>query len=150
MRNEDGTIVRVAPGTPGTNPVWSPDGASLLFEGTNPIGYEGCCVNACNADTYCTLLYGLYTVDAGGSNLRLLGGVTVRTGCARVRASRSHPSRTSATVPAANSTPTDHQSGWCDRQLRVEVGRRDNQHGRHDQSLVHHRWDVHRHADRDG
>ena len=73
VRNEDGTVVRVAAGTPGTNPVWSSDGASLLFEGTNPIGYEGCCSSACNADTYCTLQYGLYTVDAVGSNLRLLG-----------------------------------------------------------------------------
>jgi len=73
VRNEDGTIVRVASGAPGTNPIWSPDGASLLFEGSNPIAYEGCCANACNADTYCTPLYGLYTVDAAGLNLRLLG-----------------------------------------------------------------------------
>ncbi len=77
VRHEDGTIVRVAAGTPGTNPVWSPDGASLMFEGTNPIGYEGGCCGggACNADwsSYCTPLYGLYTVDAVGSNLRLLG-----------------------------------------------------------------------------
>jgi PKD repeat protein len=67
VRNEDGTIVRVARGT---NPVWSPDGASLLFEGTDPIGYEGCCVGACNGDTYCLPLYSLFTVDAVGSNLR--------------------------------------------------------------------------------
>ena len=73
VRNEDGTIVRVAAGAPGTNPVWSPDGASLMFEGTNPFGYEGCCVGGCNGDTYCIPLYGLYTVDAVGSNLRLLG-----------------------------------------------------------------------------
>lgn len=72
VRNEDGTIVRVAAGIPGANPVWSPDGASLLFEGTDPFGYEGCCFDACNADTYCTPLYGLYTVDAVGANLRLL------------------------------------------------------------------------------
>jgi PKD repeat protein len=70
VRNEDGTIVRIAAGTPGTNPVWSPDGASLMFEGTNPFVYEGCCVGACNGDTYCIPLYGLYTVDAVGSNLR--------------------------------------------------------------------------------
>ena len=79
VRHEDGTIVRVAAGTPGTNPVWSPDGASLMFEGTNPFGYEGGCCGggACNADwswsSFCIPLYGLYTVDAAGSNLRLLG-----------------------------------------------------------------------------
>jgi len=79
VRHEDGTIVRVATGTPGTNPVWSPDGASLMFEGTSPIGYEGGCCGggACNADwswsSFCSPLYGLYTVDAAGSNLRLLG-----------------------------------------------------------------------------
>ena len=76
VRHEDGTIVRVAAGTPGTNPVWSPDGASLMFEGTNPFGYERMlCRGACNADwsSYCIPLYGLYTVDAVGSNLRLLG-----------------------------------------------------------------------------
>jgi PKD repeat protein len=79
VRHEDGTIVRVAAGTPGTNPVWSPDGASLMFEGTNPFGYEGGCCGggACNADwswsSFCMPLYGLYTVDAAGSNLRLLG-----------------------------------------------------------------------------
>ena len=73
VRNEDGTVVRVAAGTPGTNPVWSPDGTSLLFEGTSPIGYEGCCANGCNGDTHCTPLYGLYVVDAVSANLRLLG-----------------------------------------------------------------------------
>ena len=73
VRNEDGTIVRVAPGTSGTNPVWAPDGASLLFEGTNPIGSEGCCSAACNADTYCTQVYGLYSVSAVGLNLQSLG-----------------------------------------------------------------------------
>ena len=73
VRHADGTIVRVAATTPGTNPVWSPDGASLMFEGTNPFGTEGCCVGGCNADTYCIQLYGLYTVDADSSNLRLLG-----------------------------------------------------------------------------
>ena len=45
-----------------------------MFEGTNPFGYEGCCVGGCNAiGTYCMPLYGLYMVDAVGSNLRLLG-----------------------------------------------------------------------------
>ena len=44
-----------------------------MFEGTNPYGYEGCCFAACNGDTYCIPLYGLYTVDAVGSNLQLLG-----------------------------------------------------------------------------
>jgi PKD repeat protein len=73
VRQADGTIVRVAAATPGTNPVWSPDGTSLMFEGTNPFGYEGCCFNGCNGDTYCLPVYGLYTVDATGSNLRLLG-----------------------------------------------------------------------------
>ena len=34
--------------------------ASVLFEGTDPYGYEGCRFDACNADTYCTSLYGLY------------------------------------------------------------------------------------------
>ena len=73
VRNEDGTIVRVAAAVPGTNPVWSPDGASLMFEGTNPFDYEGCCSGGCNGDTYCVPLYGLYTIDAVGSSLRLLG-----------------------------------------------------------------------------
>ena len=73
VRNEDGAIIRVAAGMPGTNPVWSPDGASLLFEGTNPIGYEGCCSNGCNGDTYCTPVYGFYTVSAIGSYLGLFG-----------------------------------------------------------------------------
>jgi PKD repeat protein len=72
VRHEDGTIVRVAPGTPGTNPAWSWDGTSLLFEGAEPIAYEGCCWGACNADTYCTPIFGLYTVDAVGANVRLL------------------------------------------------------------------------------
>jgi PKD repeat protein len=44
-----------------------------MFEGTTPFGYEGCCFNGCNGDTVCTPVYGLYTVDAVGSNLRLLG-----------------------------------------------------------------------------
>jgi PKD repeat protein len=73
LRNEDGTVVRVAPGTAATNPVWSPDGTSLLLEGATPYDYEGCCSNGCNADTYCTPLYGLYMVDALGSSLQLLG-----------------------------------------------------------------------------
>ena len=73
VRHEDGTIVRVAAGVPGAVPVWSPDGASLLFEGADPYAYEGCCANACNADTYCTPLYGLYKVNADGSNLALFG-----------------------------------------------------------------------------
>ena len=51
VRHEDGTIVRVAATAPGTNPVWSPDGATLTFEGTNPFGYEGGCCGggACDA-----------------------------------------------------------------------------------------------------
>jgi Tol biopolymer transport system component/PKD repeat protein len=72
VRHADGTIVRVAAGTPGTDPIWSPDGASLLFEGRDPVGYAGCCANGCNADTVCTLVYGLYRVNADGSNLQLL------------------------------------------------------------------------------
>ncbi|HET7698349.1 MAG TPA: PKD domain-containing protein [Vicinamibacterales bacterium] len=73
IRNEDGTIVRVAAATPGINPVWSPDGTRLLFEGTNPFGYEGCCFNGCNGDTYCVPAYGLYMVDVAASSPGLLG-----------------------------------------------------------------------------
>ena len=37
VRNQNGTIVRMPPKPPGINPVWSPDGASVLFEGTDPL-----------------------------------------------------------------------------------------------------------------
>ena len=63
----------MAAGTAGTNPVWSPDGTSLLFEGTDPIGTEGCCFNGCNGDTVCIQVYGLYSAGAAGSNLQALG-----------------------------------------------------------------------------
>jgi len=71
VRGEDGTIIHVAPGIAGDRPVWSPDGASLLFQGLEPLGYEGCCSVACDANTYCLFIYGIYAVNADGTGLQL-------------------------------------------------------------------------------
>ena len=74
VREEDGTVVRVAPGIAGNRPAWSPDGASVLFESAGPVGYGGCCANACDANQpTCWPFYAIYVANADGSGGQSLG-----------------------------------------------------------------------------
>ncbi len=70
----DGTVSRLASGTPGVQPVWSPDGSQLVFVGTTPSWYSGkCCPQgegvACDADTFCMAMYDIYLIHADGTGL---------------------------------------------------------------------------------
>ena len=74
VARSDGTIVRVAPDRVGTGPVWSPDGEGLLFEGTAIAQYSGICYPGQighNNDDFCIPRYGIYSVNADGTNLQM-------------------------------------------------------------------------------
>jgi PKD repeat protein len=69
VMDADGTVRRIAAGTGGTQPVWSPDGNRLIFVGTTPTFYTG----ACDDDSgFCTAVYGMYVVNADGTGLTAL------------------------------------------------------------------------------
>src|SRR5947209_10901327 len=72
VMDADGTVTRVAAGTGGTQPVWSPDGNRLIFVGTIPSFSTGICYfepGAHNADDFCGFVYGMYVVNADGTSL---------------------------------------------------------------------------------
>jgi PKD repeat protein len=74
VRERDGTIIRVAPGITGFGPVWSSDGARLLFQ-SGPVGYQGCCSDGCHADLpACLISYISYVANADGSGLQAAFG----------------------------------------------------------------------------
>ena len=73
IREPDGSIVRVASGTPGHTPVWLPDGSALLFEGSEAISYTGRCYfgeGAHPADDFCMPQTGIFMVNADATGLR--------------------------------------------------------------------------------
>jgi Tol biopolymer transport system component/chitodextrinase len=73
VRAADGTVSRLAAGTSGVQPVWSPDGSQLVFVGTTPSWYSGkCCPpegGACDADNFCMAMYDMNLINADGTGL---------------------------------------------------------------------------------
>src|SRR4029078_12609966 len=68
----DGAVTRLAAGTGGVQPAWSPDGHRLTFVSTMPFIYTGICYfgdGPHNADDFCIAVYGTYLVDAYGAGL---------------------------------------------------------------------------------
>ncbi|HEX9366624.1 MAG TPA: PKD domain-containing protein, partial [Vicinamibacterales bacterium] len=68
----DGTVTRVAAGTGGAQPVWSPDGHRLIFVTTIPSFSTGICYfepGAHNADDFCDFVYDMDVVNADGTGL---------------------------------------------------------------------------------
>ena len=71
----DGSVRRLAAGTGGVQPTWSPDGSRLVFVGTTPSWYSGRCYpegGAHNADDFCMAMYDIYLVDADGTGLKVI------------------------------------------------------------------------------
>ena len=67
-----GAVTRVAAGTGGAQPAWSPDGNRLIFVSTIPSFYTGTCYfgeGAHPADDFCIPVYGIYLVNADGTGL---------------------------------------------------------------------------------
>src|SRR5439155_16002378 len=76
VMDADGTVRRVAAGTGGTQPVWSPDGNRLIFVSTIPTFYTGACDVGPGADDdsgFCAAVYGMYVVNADGTGLTAVG-----------------------------------------------------------------------------
>jgi PKD repeat protein len=72
VMDADGVVTRLAAGTGGVQPAWSPDGHRLTFVSTIPFIYTGTCYfgdGAHNADDFCIPVYGTYLVDADGTGL---------------------------------------------------------------------------------
>jgi PKD repeat protein len=70
-----GALTRVAAGTPGAKPQWSPEGARLLFTGFWPTAWVGTCYfggGAHPADDICEPAYEIYVVNADGTGLATL------------------------------------------------------------------------------
>jgi PKD repeat protein len=71
VMDADGVVTRVAAGTGGAHPAWSPDGQRLIFVSTIPSLYTGVCYfgNPVGGDEFCIPVYGLYLVNADGTGL---------------------------------------------------------------------------------
>jgi Tol biopolymer transport system component/PKD repeat protein len=71
VMDADGSVTRLAPGTGGTHPVWSPDGQRLSFASTVPFIYTGVCYFGplTGGDDFCIPVYGTYLVNADGTGL---------------------------------------------------------------------------------
>jgi PKD repeat protein len=70
-----GALTRVAAGTAGAKPQWSPEGARLLFTGFWPTAWVGTCYfggGAHPADDICEPAYEIYVVNADGTGLATL------------------------------------------------------------------------------
>ncbi|HUQ86338.1 MAG TPA: PKD domain-containing protein [Vicinamibacterales bacterium] len=77
VMDPDGNVTRVAPGTGGRQPVWSPDARRLAFGSTTPNFYSGTCYfggGAHNADEFCVPVNGIYVVNADGTALMNIAG----------------------------------------------------------------------------
>jgi PKD repeat protein len=74
-----GAVTRVAAGTGGVQPAWSPDGQRLIFASTIPFVYTGICYfgpGAHNADDFCVPMYGQYLVNADGTGLTAIASAS--------------------------------------------------------------------------
>jgi PKD repeat protein len=73
----DGAVTRLAGGTAGVQPMWSPDGSQLVFVATTPSWYSGkCCPpegGACDADSFCMTMYDIYLIHADGTGRTVIG-----------------------------------------------------------------------------
>ena len=76
VMDADGAVTRVAAGTGGVQPAWSPDGQRLIFASTIPFVYTGTCYfgNPVGGDDFCIPVYGLYLVNADGTGLTAIAG----------------------------------------------------------------------------
>jgi PKD repeat protein len=79
VMDADGAVTRVAAGTGGVQPAWSPDGQRLIFTSTIPFIYTGICYfgsGAHNADDFCVPVSGTYLVNADGTGLTALASAS--------------------------------------------------------------------------
>jgi len=72
VMDAEGAVARLAAGTGGTQPVWSPDGQRLTFVTTTPSFSTGTCYfdpGPHNADDFCGFVYDMDVVNADGTGL---------------------------------------------------------------------------------
>jgi len=70
VKRSDGAVASVGPSPPGVRLVWSPDGETLLYQGTEIVAYSGICYfggGAHNADDFCIPQTGIYAANADGT-----------------------------------------------------------------------------------